>query len=213
MTNDIAVKDDGINVNYFDRLVQNADRVDGGELVDPLDLPALIGCPLAITRLTYRQGDITQKGETEPGPYVSVEMVLGNETWFTRRRVVEKWSRDAKRSGGNPFPFFPEDGLVYNDGSTGIYRQVTEYLDQKGFIVVGGDLPAGGPKGESKYDLAPHHWADFNVGEFRLNDDGFGLYEIDLTADGRSPLFCVRGFRVSEYENQFTKEGATYYLA
>lgn len=189
--------------SYFDSLIANADRVDGGELVKGETLALLKGVPFAITKVHYREGDVKDKTTGLPTCYTSLEITLGDEKWLTKRRVNLA-----------TFPFIPEENLIFNDGSTGVKRQMTNYLHAKGFIVVRKDpdkLVMGGAKGESSFDLPPGDWDDIPAenGKLTINDNGFPCWEFTLPV----PLFCVRGLRPSEYSNDYAKDAVTWYLA
>ena len=131
-----------------------------------------------------------------------VPLVIGNEKWLRRRRI------DL-----DTFRFFPEETVIINDGSTGIRRQVTEFLQVQGFIKVAeaDQLKSGGKRGESSFDLNPGDWAEIIHGDVTINDNGFAQYEFNF--EPGQGLFCVRGLRSSEYSNDYTKEGVTWYLS
>lgn len=78
---------------------------------------------------------------------------------------------------------------VFNDGSTGIRRQAVAYLVAKGHI-------------PTQYADAPDTalW-----GVLPGSDDKDPAFDVKLLAP--------RGLRVSEYTNEYTDEGVTYYLA
>ena len=82
--------------------------------------------------------------------------------------------------------------IVFNDGSTGIRRQVVQYLMVKGAIPRR-DGPLAGGMGESVLDTP-----------IVTTADEVQSYDMRLT--------CPRGLRESEYSNEYTQEGCTYYL-
>lgn len=175
----------------------SADQVQGSELAKDALLDALVGVPFLIYRLTTRPGIVrrTKTGENKQFDYVSCEIVLADEQEMNRRRV------DLTN-----LPFAPGDQVVFNDGSTGVWRQIVAYLHAREFIVLP-EGPTGGPSGESIYDLPVADWTDIRIGELTFDDDGNGIY----TADVR--LLCPRGLRVSEYRNEFNPDGSkTRYL-
>ncbi|HET9131466.1 MAG TPA: hypothetical protein VFO86_10985 [Terriglobia bacterium] len=186
----------------FATLINDAHVIDGGELVKEDLLDALAGVPFAITRLSFREGDVMNPVTKEYGPYVSVELVVADAPMLIRRRV------DL-----STLPFDPEDTLIFNDGSTGIYRQMVEYLNGAEYVSVVEHqelLVRGGKKGESSFDLPPHKWHDIHRGELEFAESGFGNYSVELSP----AVFCKRGIRISDgYENEFTKDGKTRYIA
>jgi hypothetical protein len=118
---------------------------------------SLIGMPLIITSVTFRKG--TKDAAGVQHDYVSCEYTTVTAT--------------------------PIEG-VFNDGSTGIRRQVVSYLASKGII----------PEG---YTETPDEivWVD--------SEDEDPMFEVRYLAP--------RGLRVSDYQNDYTDEGRTYYLA
>lgn len=171
-----------------------ADKVFGHDLAKNELLDALVGVPFLIHRLTYRAG--AMRG-TPPvrADYVSVECVIAPEAELRRRRV-----------NLDTLPFGPEDTVVFNDGSTGIYRQLVVYLSEKGFI----SLPDGkteGGLGETVYDLPAAKWAGIHAG-VATDNDGHTDYAVNVR------LFCPRGIRRSEYPNAYVpgEDAVTRYL-
>lgn len=174
----------------WEDVTQDADTVLGFDKASDEILDALAGVPHLITRVTYRKGDFARH-------YVSCEVVLAPRNVMERRRVNLA-----------TLPFDPGDLVVYNDGSTGIRRQVTAYLYAKGFISLPEPITEGGKAGESSFDLSPDEWAGVNGGDLRFTPEGEAVY----TANVR--IFAKRGIRISDgYENEWTKDGKTRYLA
>lgn len=81
--------------------------------------------------------------------------------------------------------------IVFNDGSTGIRRQMIQYLQTQGLIDADRD-------------------PDLPLVILKSNPDGSGTA---MNFEGMRPLLCPRGLRSSEYANEYTDEGVTYYLA
>src|SRR5713101_6873626 len=106
-------------------LREGADQVQGSELAKDALLDALVGVPFLIYRLTTRPGIVrrTKTGDTKQFDYVSCEIVLADEQEMKRRRV------DLTN-----LPFAPGDQVVFNDGSTGVWRQIVAYLHAREFI-------------------------------------------------------------------------------
>ena len=94
----------------------------------------------------------------------------------------------------------PGESVVFNDGSTGIYRQVTAYLHAVGAIAVSPDhgfLNTVGKGGTSAFDQPRSVWAS---GADQATDG------IDIR------LLAKRGLRFSDYSNEFG-DAETFYLA
>lgn len=176
---------------------ESADQVQGSDLAKDELLDALVGVPFLIYKVTTRPGAVrrTKTGKDKQYDYMSCEVVLADEAEMKRRRV------DLAN-----LPFAPGDQIVFNDGSTGIWRQVVAYLHAREFIVLP-EGPTGGPSGESIYDLPVEDWADTNVGEILFDVNGHPSYSADVR------LLCPRGIRVSDYVNEYNPDGSkTRYL-
>lgn len=173
------------------------DTAIGHDLAKKELLDALVGVPFAITRVVFRRG-IPKQGLTYEPAVCAVECVIAPEHVLRRRRIDMSM-----------LPFEPGAQVVFNDGSTGVYRQIVAYLAASGRI----ELPEGaenGPMGETKYDLPPSEWTAFHAGElwYDANKDGFLSYAVNVRYS------CPRGLRISEYENDYNPEGGkTRYLA
>lgn len=176
-----------------------ADEVEGYDLIRDEAMFELVGVPFAIFKLQYREG-IQRKGVPWRDDYVSIQLrvapakVLANslDRITSRRRgdLVKDKQAIAK----------PGEELIINDGSTGLYRQVTQYLCAKQIIDVGDAFPETGEKGECRYDLPRSEW----------------LVGAEQATEGIPVrLRCSRGLRYSEYTNDYTgdKKAVTWYLA
>jgi hypothetical protein len=162
-------------------LADGADEVEGTTLVGGKDnertLESLAGVPFVVTSMTYNQGDINTGTKEKPflRDFVSVEAHI--HPAFANR--------------------FPRSAVVFNDGSTGIYRQSTQYLAAKGYLNVDESLPEGGEAHGSRYD----------VSYSQPNGDG-----------KRTPLhfsvrlLCPEGLRKSGYPGP-AGEATTWYFA
>lgn len=186
----------------WDTLTEGADEVLGHDLAKDAILDALVGVPFMITRVTFQESD---KGHREN--YVTCECVIAPRDQLERRRV-----------NLSTLPFDPGDHVVFNDGSTGIYRQIVAYLYGKGFIslpdpvVNAGHSPTwnkdrGAMEYECSFDLPPSQWADVNAGEMRYTPSGTGFYQANVR------ILAKRGIRLSEYDSEEYGEAKTRYLA
>lgn len=173
-----------------------SDQVAGHDLAKDQLLDALVNVPFKVTALTFRRGTKKPGVEWDPA-YVSCETVIAPEHVLKRRRVDMSM-----------MPFEPDSQVVFNDGSTGIYRQIVAYLAAKGIISIPETLPEAGGYGETRYDLPPSEWSEIHAGELTYSDDGFAEYVVSIR------LTCPRGLRLSEYENDYNPSGnKTRYLA
>jgi hypothetical protein len=175
-----------------------ADEVEGYDLLKDDALFELVGVPFMATKAIFRDG-IQAKGAEWRSDYVSLELRTAPESVIRRDlpRILSR--RKAAGLDGKDFASVGDEQLVINDGSTGIYRQVVQYLAAKGKIT----LPEGeeeGEKGESIYDLPRSQW---------LSGAEEATEGIEIT------LRCSRGLRFSEYENEYTGDGKarTWYIA
>lgn len=179
-----------------------ADEVLGFDLAKDEILDALEGVPFLITRLTFREAGMLSRDA-----YVSCEAQIAPKAELERRRV------DLQK-----LPFDPGELVVFNDGSTGVYRQIVQYLAIKGFITLPHPVSVSGPGPrysekdkkviyECSYDLPPELWTDVSGGEMRFTPNGKGEYVVNVR------LFARRGIRISEYQNDWTQDGKTRYLA
>jgi hypothetical protein len=186
----------------WDVATRDADQVLGHDLAKDEILDALIGVPFLITRMTFHPGEAGARAA-----YVSCEAQLAPRPEMERRRVNLAM-----------LPFDPGDLVVFNDGSTGIYRQCVAYLHAKGFIalpepvVTEGkgaiwDMTAGEMVYVCSYDLPPSEWEATHAGDYRYDEHGNTVYSVNVRC------LAKRGIRVSEYENEWSKDGKTRYLA
>lgn len=173
-----------------------ADEVEGYDLVKEEALMSLVGVPFMITSATFRDG-IQNKDRDYRDDYVSLELIVAPPAVLT-----DTADRIATRRKTFDLPLIgmahAEEQLVINDGSTGVYRQIVQYLAAKGKIT----LPEGkeeGEKGETVFDLPRTEWL---AGADQATDG------IDIT------LKCSRGLRFSDYENPYGPDKArTWYIA
>lgn len=176
-------------------LTDQADTVEGADLEKGANL---IGVPFCITRAVFREGDFVNQGIT--GWYVSLESTIGPIGEIARAY------RRGRIPDGTQLTVEPGESVVFNEGGTGVYRQIVAYLEAKGLVTLP-EGPEGGAWRESRYDTLPPEWTS-NAGITETGDDGKPVsIEFGVT------LLCPRGLRQSEYENEATKQGVTRYLA
>jgi hypothetical protein len=191
-----------------------ADVVEGYDLVKDKALFALVGVPFRIFTLTFRAG-IQQKGCEWRNDYVTAELRVAPGPVIARQidRILSR--RTGKLITDTNAIADPGEQLVVNDGSTGFYRQCVQYLEAKELITLPDTLPKEGAKNECRYDLPA---STFTISDYAVRHD---QAEIRFGPDGdqvtifRVRLDCLRGLRYSDYENAFTDaDGAiTWYIA
>jgi len=134
-------------------------------------LDSLIGVPFLVKTVTFREGDITPPGAKAPRDYVSCEVLI-------RPDHAQKFNRRY---------------VVFNDGSTGIYRQIVAALAVRGLVNVPDDLPESGDANTTRYDVS-----------FTTGPDDAESFDVKL--------LCPEGLRKSEYKSP-TGDSVTWYLA
>jgi hypothetical protein len=177
-----------------------ADTVEGYDLAKDEVLFTLVGVPLLISRVMYRIG-VQRPNVPWRDDYVSAECRVAPSKVLTMQMPKILARRGKKFIGDKNALPDPADRLVINDGSTGFYRQMTQYLEAKGLIDLGDAMPTEGNKGECRYDLPRSEWL---------------AGEEEATAGFNILLKCPRGLRYSEYQNDFTAPGEsaiTWYIA
>lgn len=199
MSEEVAVRDDIPDLwrgGTWDELTRNAHEVFGADLEKGNEL---IGVPHCLIQATFRPGDFVNAGTGERGFYVSLDAIIAPQEELARaiRRKRMKENSDIE----------PGEHLVYNEGGTGIYRQIVAYLESQNRIKINSDLPRDGRYGESRFDISPREWQVGDDAEFRISPVG------DPTLGFSIRLLCPRGLRASEYENEYTKQGVTRYIA
>jgi hypothetical protein len=181
---------------------EEADDVEGQDLLRDEALKDLVGVPFRATHIVYREG-VQRKGVSYRDDYVSVELRVAPAriilTGLNRIQERRK-SFDVPPLTAEQLSSLPGEQLLLNDGSTGIYRQITSYLHAKELI----KLPEGeweGEKGACVLDLPRSQWTA-------------GDEELSKGVDVK--LNCVRGLRFSEYPSEYLPEGQmarTWYIA
>lgn len=149
----------------------------GFRLVEKDDL---LNVPHIIIGITYRQGFPTPGGK--PGDYVSIEAVVADKDTLMTPPIRNALDLENLKVYGN-------EPVVYNDGSTGVRRQLTEQLHGMGIIDVGNPR-----KDENPFDRPFQEWAS-----------GGDLAESGIVADQNGVPFryaALRGLRRSDYEWQ-----------
>ncbi len=188
----------------WESLVARSDKVIGYDLARDEAADDLVGVPLVITRVVYRPGIMHNK---EMQAYVSCEAVIAPEDRLDLRQINARRETSGlpPLSALHSLTFGADSHVVINDGSTGIYRQITQLLVAKKYITLAQPIIEGGGYGECSYDQPPGRWTGYIMGE-PVEQDGFIGYSADIA------LFCPRGLRLSLYNNDYTQTGKTRYL-
>jgi hypothetical protein len=192
-----------------------ADSISSPDLAKDEWLDQLVGVPMLITNMEFRRGNSRKgapnfvKGKREWNAYVTVTAHLAPVIDMQKVNMYRAQSELPPIDGWENIPFEPGGLVVFNDGSTGIYRMCVMYLEEKGMI----SLPEGNRgkagKGESVFDTAPYEWQSADGATTYLSeDDGFH------TADFAVRLAAKKGIRLSQYNNDTNPDGSqTRYLA
>jgi hypothetical protein len=184
-------------------LVDHCDEVLGYDLARDETADDLVGVPFVVTRVQFRPGVMRGK---QRQAYVSCEVRISPHLdlrQINTRRVSSRLTSLASLEG---LAFGPDTHVVFNDGSTGVYRNIVKYLAARGFIALKEPVVEVGSYGESSFDQPPSGWVSVSHGQTAVDDDGFTAYAADIR------LFAPRGLRLSLYENDYTQTGKTRFL-
>jgi hypothetical protein len=187
----------------WDDLMAESGEVFGADLESG---QMVVGVPFGWVHATFRPGDYASQAETtfvhkgEKGNYVSLDIIIAPE-----EEIEKRIKRNRIMIPGTEVPVtslaelgvIPGEHLAINEGGTGVYRQVMEYLEGYGLIGLP-DGPDEGRYGESRFDCPAERWT-------------FGA-EIATGAGFPVRLYCPRGLRSSKYENEYTKSAITRYF-
>lgn len=163
-------------------------------------LTALVGIDMVVTGVIYRPG-------IRDSAYVSLECLL-SPVW-----ELPRINRARKANGLEPIdsldriPWDPAEHVVINDGGTGIYRQMTEYLYRTNVISLPEPVVESGKRGECSFDLPPEKWSSARAGDYLYLATGRVMY-----TNKNINIRCRKGIRVSNYSTDFG-DATTYYLA
>ena len=181
----------------YAELSKTAGIAPGGDLVKG---NSLVGVPFVITAMTFRIGDYMSAITKVRGAYVTVECLTGDEKAFNRAIKRGRLTEEDN-------VFDPEEEILFNEGGTGAYRQAVQVWEGLKWIELP-EGPDGGPYGESRLDTPLPEWNILNVAAVtaQFGPEGDPVYSAPIR------LVCPRGLRLSEYENDYTKEGRTRYF-
>jgi hypothetical protein len=168
-----------------------------------VDKSEMLGVPHVITSMTFWYPKKDQRG------FVSVECTAGDanalETALRRGWIPNKTMLSE-------LMFSPNERVLYNDGSTGIRRQLVELLESARLLDVGNrDI-----RDRSRFDKSWLEWESFSQHTTQGNNDSGEPVIVPSfreNANGQPLLVIVpRGLHVSQYSNDHTDEGETYFL-
>lgn len=184
-------------------LTDRADELLGYDLARDETADDLVGVPFVMTRTVFRPGVLRDK---ERSAYVSCEVRISPNLDLRLINSRRESSRLPRLTDLDSLAFGPDSHVVFNDGSTGVYRQVVKLLMAKQYITLAEPVIEAGGYGESSFDQPPGKWTGYAQGTPVNTDDGFIGYAADIA------LYCPRGLRLSLYENDYTQTGKTRYL-
>lgn len=171
----------------------------------------LLGVPHIVTSATFWTPKQDKNG-LRMG-MVSLEGVIANATLLERQirlgRVLERVGDETRVIKSlDELGFYPDERIVYNDESTGIRRNVVKWLADTSLIT----LPKAAPKGYdgNLYDLPWPMWDAFS--ENTLQGELVVPRFTKMASGNPFLIHAARGLRVSEYKNDYTDEGLTYYF-
>jgi hypothetical protein len=161
----------------------------------------LIGVPFLLVKATFRPGDYLNSVTGTKGAYVSLDAIIAPQRDLDKALARKRITAEQHAS------LDPGEQIIFNEGGTGVYRQIVKFLHDTGRITFASDLPEGGAYGESCLDTPIGEWDVDQSAEFRRDDDERPTVAFSIR------LLCPRGLRSSEYENEATKTGLTRYIA
>lgn len=186
-------------MSYADLQQMQAFRVTGFSLVSKDEL---LGVPHIITRVTYWLPKKDQLG------MVSLEATVADAETL-ERAIQRRWVPNVENL--SQLRIEPNERVVYNDGGTGIRRQVTKFFHHYGAIDVGRADVAE----DLRYDTPWTEWESYSETR-RQSAEVPAVPSVTRlkTPDGERPMLLAvdRGLSVSKYSNEYADEAETYYL-
>lgn len=178
------------------------------------DKSALVGVPFIITRVTFRPVPEATKQIKHPGDFASIEATVANaltlKTQIQYKRISDP-TTGRTIEAVEELPFEPGERIVFNDGSTGVRRQLVQIFDGAGLITVGALKEYG--EITNAYDMPWTKWDDVGEQINKLTEEGIATPTIDRNPAGNQLLIVARrGLRVSTYAYG-NDMATTYYLS
>jgi hypothetical protein len=171
-----------------------------------VDQEALEGVPFVVVGVHIRDGvpQKTEKGKKLTN-YLSIECVAADAVTLEtllKRKAISQGGRIVESL--TDLGILPNENIVFNDGSTGVARQMVSLLHATGKIDVGDASKPNGPMGESSFDRYHGEWA-------RGGRDMADANAPDPCYEGMPLLKAPRGLRSSDYVSEFG-EAQTWYI-
>lgn len=189
----------------YTELLQNAQGmfyVPGGTLIEK---EHLLGVPHIITKVTF-QTPSKRKGTDRD--FVSVEATVADEE--TLARAIKR-GRVPNTTGLADCAVEPNERIVYNDGSTGIRRQIVMMLNGGQLINAHDGITKLPEDITNAFDLPWPMWDD--MGEPEMLHYGEGTENEREVPCYHVMIHARQGLYASEYTNEYAPDGAvTFYL-
>lgn len=190
----VAPDTDLMNVSYADLKNSDMYQIPGWDLVDNKD--QLLGVPFIIVGVTFQMPVADKARPAGKRDYVSCRAVIGDPDDLNEA-LERGWIPN------NALAFKPEERILFNDGSTGIRRDIVKILHTAQLIDVGHE------DDPNRFDLPWTEWNSFS----QSAQQGENVVPEFIT-NHRGNLFTLRarrGLRKSEYTNEYG-DSVTYYL-
>lgn len=180
----------------------------------------LLGVPFTVTAVTFWTPAAAKTPSGYRMGYVTCEATVGNVAMLDRLIKAGRILRRIDNGTGNgavdtrvindlnELSFFPGERIVFNDESTGIRRKIVEWLDGLGLV----KIPQSHPNHEGdRLDMPWPLWDSFAES---TEQGPKGMVPRFTRMPNGNPfiIHARRGLRVSEYSNDYTDDGVTYYF-
>lgn len=157
----------------------------------------LVGVPHVITRVTYRPGITTPEGLAKD--YVSVEAIVADAETL-HYALSRGWIPGGEKGDLSTVPVSPEEHIVYNDGSTGVRRQLTNILHNVGLLEV-----PNVDQDMAVFDAPYWEWNGFaqtGLMNGEADDEKIEVPDFSQGATGAQlAIFVEHGLRISVFPN------------
>lgn len=174
-------------------------QIPGFGLVTDKDL--LIGVPHVVVGVTFQMPvkDKAREANNMGGErdYVTLRALVADDV-FLREAEERQWIPGGKCA------FREQELICYNDGSTGIRRDIVRILDSVGLISIGHE------NHPNRLDLPWTMWDSFSQSAVQ----GENIVP-EFTTSHTGSMFVLkvgRGLRKSQYSNDYAEDAVTYYL-
>lgn len=184
----------------------------------------LLGLPFIIVGLKFQKAMRTEIGGRFRD-YVTVDAFVADEATvqdaLDKGRVMKSVGRDAEVfTKIEDLPVAPEERIMFNDGSTGVRRQIVELLHRVGLVKVAEeeDIRESNANGRRVFDTAWNQWIDpaaSGVPSYWTAADETEVPGYRSFADGRPLIVAApRGLTGSVYPSEAAPSGyaTTFYV-